>query len=183
MADVQTIETFLLQDDGTFPNNTTLEVLVYRGAMDTDAHSDPAAQFEQLFSNNGWQNSWRDSIYTFHHYHSVTHEVLGIYAGEATVQLGGPNGLRVAVRAGDVLVLPAGTSHKRISSGEGLGVVGAYPEGRQFDMNYGKKEELPRTDRDIAEVPIPDADPVEGTNGTLVERWTHRKAMRSVKET
>ncbi len=46
-----------------------------------DAAYDPAAVFETLFAANGWTGSWRDSMYVWLHYHSNTHEVLGIARG------------------------------------------------------------------------------------------------------
>ena len=48
-----------------------------------------AAIFEVLFDRHGWRDGWRDGIYDFLHYHSRTHEVLGIAAGSATVRFGG----------------------------------------------------------------------------------------------
>ena len=62
--------------------------------------------FEMLFDSNGCPPRWRNGIYSFHHYHSNAHEVLGIANGNARVQLGGPHGLAVAVAAGDCVLLP-----------------------------------------------------------------------------
>ena len=78
--------------------------------------------------------SWRWSIFTFHHYHSTSHEVLGVAVGHATLRLGGRKGRDFDVAAGDVIALPAGTGHKRIASSLGFLVVGAYPEGRERDL-------------------------------------------------
>ena len=66
-----------LEDDGVFPNSQ-LPLVLYRLAVKLAGH-DPTAVFEQLFAANGWDGSWRDGIYPFHHYHSTAHEVLGIY--------------------------------------------------------------------------------------------------------
>src|SRR5438093_5666036 len=73
-----------LQDDGTFPNSR-LPLLIYREAVLMPEH-DPAAVFEQLFAANGWVGFWRNGIYSYHHYHSTAHEVLGVYSGSAKVQ-------------------------------------------------------------------------------------------------
>ncbi len=68
-----------LQDDGIFPNSR-LPLALYRLAVKLAGY-DPAAVFEQLFAANGWQGSWRDGIYPYHHYHSTAHEVLVVYRG------------------------------------------------------------------------------------------------------
>src|SRR5262245_32148079 len=99
------LETFTFADDGGIPNSA-LPVLVYRGALASEAG---AAAHEDLFAGNGWLGAWRDGIYPFHHFHSTAHEVLGIAAGTANVVLGGAQGSRFELTAGDVVVLPAGT--------------------------------------------------------------------------
>ena len=63
---------FVLQSEGAIPNSR-LPLLVYRGAV--KVASDPAATFEELFEANDWGGTWRNGIYTYHHYHSTTHEV------------------------------------------------------------------------------------------------------------
>ncbi len=163
-----------LQDDGTFPNNK-LPLLVYRRAVLLGA-SDPALVFEKMFAAHGWCGSWRNGIYTYHHYHSTSHEVLGVYRGTGTVQLGGPSGVTYDVYPGDVLIIPAGVAHMNLDSSRDFGVVGAYPDSREWDMNYGKPGERPRADEHIARVPLPAADPVYGTAGPLLEHW---RALKS----
>jgi uncharacterized protein YjlB len=50
--------------------------------------------------------------------------------------------------------------------------VGAYPKGQEnYDMNYGKEGERPQTDKNIANVPRPDTDPVYGSEGPLLKKW------------
>jgi len=44
--------------------------------------------------------------FSFAHYHSTTHEALGVYRGSATLRLGGEHGKNVEVHAGDVIVIP-----------------------------------------------------------------------------
>ena len=68
-------------DDGRIPNSA-LPVLVYH---DVEAVAAGAGSCEELFAGNGWGGSWRDGSYSFHHFHSTAHEVLGIAAGTATV--------------------------------------------------------------------------------------------------
>src|SRR3982750_2522021 len=112
-----------LKDDGTFPNSK-LPLLLYRQAI-SEEKSRVAAAFEQLFAANGWRGSWRNGIYLYHHYHSTTHEVLGVYHGSARVQLGGPKGVIYEIDIGDVLLIPAGVAHKNLGSSAEFGVVGA----------------------------------------------------------
>jgi len=38
-------------------------------------------------------------------------------------------------------------------------------------MNYGKPGERPHTDKNIQQVPLPDADPVYGLEGDLLKFW------------
>lgn len=96
-------ESYHFADDGRFPNSP-LPLLVYRGAL----AADPAVM-EQMSAANQWSNAWRDGIFTFHHFHSIAHEVLGIAVGEVQVVFGGPSGRLVTVRAGDVVMIPAGS--------------------------------------------------------------------------
>ncbi len=164
---------FELKGDGTIPNSK-LPPLFYPGAV-AISEADPAAVFEELFKRNGWNDSWRNGIYTYHHYHSTAHEVLGIYRGSASVQLGGEHGAVQEVRAGDVIVIPAGVAHKNLGSSGDFGVVGAYPHGQDWDMNYGKRGERPRADENIARVPLPKMDPVYGAAGPLIDKWRATK--------
>src|SRR3546814_12841261 len=61
-----------------------------------------------------------DTIFDYHHYHSTTHEALGVYAGFARLALGGPGGRIIEVQAGDALLLPVGTGHCRIDGSDDL---------------------------------------------------------------
>jgi uncharacterized protein YjlB len=163
-----TIETLTFDDDGAVPNSS-LPVLVYRGAVEPDAG---AAAYEELFAGNGWLGAWRNGIYPFHHFHSTSHEVLGIASGTANVVLGGPQGSSVQLRAGDIVVLPAGTGHCNAGSEPGLLVVGAYPDGMRWDLRRGDPAEYDEAVANIARVPLPDTDPVEGRDGPLAELWS-----------
>ena len=165
------IQTLILGDDGVFPNNERLCLIVYRQVIDING-SGPEA-FEDTFKKNNWGNSWRNGIYSFHHYHSTAHEVLGVYRGNARVQLGGPDGEIVEVMAGDIVLIPAGVAHKNLGASPDFRVVGAYPVGQSWDMNYGKAGERPGTDRNIERVPLPSKDPVFGNSGPVIDSW-HR---------
>lgn len=159
-----------LKDDGSFPNNERLPVLVYHSALALPQRN-PAAIVENLFASNGWSGSWRNGIYGFHHFHSSAHEVLGVYNGWAKVQLGGENGITLTVRHGDVVIIPAGVAHKNLGASSDFRVVGAYPSGQSPDMCYGKAGERPRADDRIAGLPLPHMDPVYGAEGPLTEHW------------
>lgn len=163
------IDCFLLQDDGLIPNSRH-PLLIYRRTIKL-TEMDPAATLEDLFSVNEWTNSWRDGIYTYHHYHSTTHEVLGVYSGWAEVQFGGENGIVQKLYPGDVIIIPAGVAHKNRSSSATFGIVGAYPGGKDWDINYGRLEERPRANENLLHVELPAADPVYGEDGPLFRYW------------
>jgi uncharacterized protein YjlB len=163
----------LFADDGSIPNNPRLPLLVYPGALSLP-DDDPAATCEAVFAANDWGGSWRNGIYPFPHYHSTAHEVLGICRGEASARFGGEVGIELTVRAGDVVVIPAGVGHQNLGSSPDLLVVGAYPRRQRFDLCRGRPEERPHALENIARVPLPAADPVYGADGPLVEHWLHR---------
>jgi uncharacterized protein YjlB len=164
-----TIKQILLQDDGVFPNSR-YPALLYKGALDIPLLF-PATYVKHLFERNAWSNSWDAGIFEYHHYHSLTHEVLGIYSGKTTIQLGGENDPAIAVAKGDVLVIPAGVAHKNLGGENDVGVVGAYPDGRDYDTNYGNPGERPGTDENIRQVPVPAIDPVFGQTKGLTMIW------------
>ncbi len=158
-------------DDGRFPNNEKLPLVMYQNAVKLPQR-DPAATFEEIFHANEWGSSWRNGIYPYHHYHSTAHEVLGISRGEASVRLGGDDrGQTFEVHSGDVIIIPAGVAHKNLGSSSDFLVVGAYPLGQMWDMNYGKPGERPQAERNIAQVPPPKTDPVYGQDGQLAKYW------------
>ncbi len=164
------IKEYLLKADGGFPNNPRLPLLIYKSVLEPSSE-DLAGEIESLFERHGWGGSWRDSVYPFHHYHSNTHEVLGCYRGSATIQFGGPNGPVVPFVAGDVAVLPAGTSHKKLDASHDFAVVGAYPAAADYDLLKGDPADRPQAEVNIRATPIPDADPVFGSDGGLRQHW------------
>src|SRR5215211_6777570 len=163
-------DTFIFQDDVLVPNNRLPRIL-RQGAITPDA-TDPASAFERTFAKNGWTNSWRDGIFDYHHYHSTAHEALGVAVGSATVRFGGENGETIGLTAGDVVVIPAGVGHARITQSDDLLVVGAYADGRDWDIVRGTDSAAigPARQR-IAAVPLPGADPVDGESGPLMKLW------------
>jgi uncharacterized protein YjlB len=162
---------FLFADDGSIPNNPTLPFLVYGGAVALNGPHDPAAVLEELFASNGWGDSWRNGVYPFVHYHSAIHEVLGVARGTARVRFGGALGAELALNAGDVAIQPAGTGHQRLDASRDFLVVGAYPPHGKYDLCRGAPEEHDRARLSIPKVPLPQKDPVFGSDGALVKLW------------
>jgi uncharacterized protein YjlB len=144
------------------PNHPSFAVLVYRDVG-------PAARGDvdgvrALFAAHGWRGAWVDGVFDFHHFHSTSHEVLAVVAGTATLELGGPQGEAFDVAAGDVLVLPAGTGHRRAAAAGGFTVVGAYPAGQEdYDLLRGEDPaEVEAARERIAALAAPPDDPVGG---------------------
>jgi uncharacterized protein YjlB len=164
------IAAHLLAADGSVPNHPRWPLLVYADVVAISG-SDPAKAFEELFTRNRWPAAWRDGVFPFHHYHSNSHEALGVYAGEVTVQFGGDAGVTLVAKPGDVIVLPAGTGHKRLASRGALGIVGAYPEGQQPDTCMPAMTSVSKSAAAIARVPLPACDPVYGVGGPLFTYW------------
>ena len=159
-----------LKENGFFPNNEMLPVVIYKQVFNFTG-ADPAAMIEDLLLKNNWGRSWRNGIYDYHHYHSTAHEALGVYSGWAEVQLGGPGYQPLKIEKGDLIILPVGTAHKKIKAGNGFAVVGAYPDKQKYDMNYGKEDEFKQSKENIKKVPLPGNDPVFGKDGELSSLW------------
>ena len=155
-------------DDGRFPNSA-LPVVIYRQAI--AANEATAEAMEALFDGNGWPSQWRAGVYDYHHYHSTAHECLGVASGSATLQLGGPGGREFTVSPGDVVLLPAGTAHRRLSADADFLMVGAYPPGQSWDILRGDPADRPEADQRIARVAQPETDPVGGQGGPVLEKW------------
>jgi uncharacterized protein YjlB len=152
----------LFLNPGDAMPNSVLPVLIYRAPQS-------GQDFEALFEANGWSGVWRNGIYDYDHYHSNAHEVLGIARGHVLLRLGGDGGSDLEVGAGDVLVLPAGTGHRRVGHGSDLLVVGAYPAGQErYDICRTRD---PAADLRISKTRLPATDPVHGPNGPLLRLW------------
>ncbi|WP_282636488.1 cupin domain-containing protein [Sphingobacterium thalpophilum] len=166
---ITTPKAFYFKDDGSIPNSK-YPLLVYQNAF-TQRGNKGGDWIEQRFASNNWTNTWRWGVYPFHHYHSNTHEVLGCFSGSALLHMGGESGKKINVKAGDILVIPAGVGHKCISRSDDFTVLGAYPNGFSPDLMRGEKGERPQTDRNIAKAPFPSADPFSGNNDGLTKLW------------
>src|SRR5690242_10477668 len=152
--------------------NSALPVLLYRGVLAANA-AEKAKRFRERFQENGWTGLWTDTIYDYMHFHSNAHEVLGIAEGMVSIRLGGENGSLFRLKAGDMLVLPAGVGHRRVGDDDGLKVIGAYPRGQShYDMK--------RKGRRVPKVALPSTDPFYGDDGPLIRAWqTLKRSGRS----
>lgn len=162
---------YRFKDDGLIPNHPRWPLVVYKSAVRLPESLDPAAVFEELFERNGWGDTWRDGIYDWLHYHSRTHEVLGIARGSGKVQFGGRKGRTVTLKAGDVAILPAGTGHQCFKATSDFVVVGAYPPTGSYDECTSvedRKKALPS----IRKTTRPRKDPVYGKDGPLLRVWS-----------
>ena len=170
IGDTPGVIAHLIAAGGSIPNHPHWPLLVYPGVVEITGR-DPALAFEELFDRNSWPSAWRNGIYPFHHFHCDAHEALGVFSGEVTAQVGGDDGIVVTARPGDVIVLPAGTGHKKLSSRGELGIVGAYPAGQSPDMCTPLIGSLKRQAAAIARVPLPQRDPVYGEGGPMFTHW------------
>lgn len=159
----------LIPDDGKFPNNGLLPLIIYQKALNV-AQENPGQFLKEYFETNGWVNSWVDGIYDYHHYHTTAHEVLGVIHGSARVQFGGPNGPAFLLEAGDAVLIPAGVAHKAVDVYDDFACVGAYPEGQDYDIKT-EKDNRDEAIENIKKVPAPLADPVYGVEGPMIQDW------------
>jgi uncharacterized protein YjlB len=155
------LETWHAPSGDRIPNHPSFAVLIYH---DVDGVADGPEAARALLGEHGWGGSWVDGVFDFHHFHSTSHEALAVVAGAATLELGGPQGEAFDVAAGDVLVLPAGTGHRRATARDGFTVVGAYPAGQEdYDLLRGESEaEVAAARERIAALGAPPDDPVGG---------------------
>ncbi|MCD7033991.1 cupin domain-containing protein [Metabacillus sp. GX 13764] len=159
------VKSILFQPNDQVPNNPSLPVLLYEGVW-----KDCPREAEALLNKNGWLNSWKWSVYPYHHYHTNTHEVLAVTKGRAELMLGGETGKKISVSTGDVIVLPAGTGHKLLLGTEDFEVAGAYPAGLSPNL-FKTGENIAEKLSDIQQVSLPERDPVTGGHGPLLEWW------------
>ena len=154
------LETWNAPPGDRIPNHPRFPVLIYHEVEDAP----------ERFAQHGWGGSWVNGVFDFHHFHSTSHEALAVVAGSATLELGGPQGESFDVGPGDVLVLPAGTGHRRATARAGFTVVGAYPRGQEnYDLLRGDDPaEVEAARRRIAALGPPPQDPVGGEG---ISRW------------
>ena len=163
-----TRETYYFNDDGVIPNNK-LPVIVYQKVIDVKDTSD---WLENTFKKNNWLNNWRDIVLPYDHFHSNTHEVLGLGRGKVSLKIGGVNGKIFDLNMGDVLIIPAGVGHHSVSAHTNYQFVGGYPNGNDWDLKTGLEEHERTTIlKAISNQAIPDKDPIFGQEGLLFAKW------------
>jgi uncharacterized protein YjlB len=95
----------------------------------------------------------------------------GIARGQAHVRFGGASGRRFTLKAGDVVVLPAGTGHRSLGGSRDLLVIGAYSATGWYDEPKPQEVDHAQARAAIARVPLPAQDPVYGREGPLKALW------------
>lgn len=160
-------QTLRFQPSQGVPNHPAFPVLLYRAAFAVGVDT-----IERRVNANGWECRWRDGIFDYHHFHTTAHEALVIAKGHARLQLGGPDGVVLEIAAGDALVLPAGTGHRRLAASADFLVVGAYPPRQDYAIERPDSQRLSAAFSAIARVATPASDPVTGPSGALARLWT-----------
>ena len=164
------LETLHFKPNGRGPNSR-FPVLIHRGVVKAADGEDLSDAIEATFRRNDWLNNWRElGVYDYLHFHSTSHEALGMARGWITLMLGGEGGTIVKLTPGDVVVLPAGTSHTRLDNSSDSQMVGGYPEGRDWDLIRDEQvteAEARAAVKLIGSLPIPARDPATGETMTL----------------
>ncbi len=83
-----------------------------------------------------------------------------------------PERVEPLVQKGDVIIVPAGVGHRLLDDfSSGFEMVGSYPQGKQWDMCYGKKEEESKV-KGIADLNWFEKDPLYGDEGPVLAGGT-----------
>lgn len=111
--------------------------------------------------------------------------------GEGGADIRG-SGVRCQVKAGDVIVIPAGVAHatidedmereNKLEEGARYRYIGVYPVGApQWRSDLGKEALVGPYGEEIVEetssVPVPELDPVWGLGGPLPQIWNSAKQL------
>jgi len=156
-------EIYMSTPQGKIPNNR-LPLLVHRNAIPGGG----AEAIKARFRGNGWSNNWDyPGIYDYAHFHSTTHECLGCAQGwmAFSLSVGAGGWTQVRIKAGDVIVLPAGVSHQMTSMAADIHMCGGYPDGRDWDdiqEAFLSDEDYRHACKRIMTLPIPAMDPATG---------------------
>ena len=141
--------------------------MIYHGAFDATP-SELTERFEEI---GEVIPQWVYGMYGQTHFHSTTHEVLGVVSGRAQLCFGGagnPDRFEPIVQRGDMIIVPAGVGHKLVkdmdAGEEYFKMVGAYPKQKDWDMCYGREGEEDKV-KGIAKVDWFGQDPLFGADG------------------
>jgi len=150
------------------PNHPAL--LIYRSPFPPTI---TATQNESHLSSLGLVSpQWRYTMYSTSHFHSTSHEVLGISSGRAKLCFGheeNPKRVEETVEKGDVIIMPAGVARRLLEDLEGgFEMVGCYPVGCSWDMCYGRAGEEGVEER-IRGLGWFGRDPCYGDSGPVLE--------------
>jgi uncharacterized protein YjlB len=147
-------------------------LIIYHSAFSpSDASAD---QIESHLLKTGVVTpQWRYTMYDTTHFHSTTHEVLCVTAGRAKLCFGGehnPGRVEPVVKRGDVIVVPAGVSHRLLQSidPDPFMMVGSYPNGESWDMCYGNQDEESKISN-IKNLSWFNKDPIYGDQGPVLD--------------
>ncbi|EAS30439.3 cupin domain-containing protein [Coccidioides immitis RS] len=151
--------------------NTSVQfkpLLIYHSAF-TGSASQISNHLKQV---GAVKQQWIYSMYPTSHFHSSTHEVLSVVAGKAKLCFGheeNPDRFEPTVYKGDVIIVPAGVSHRLLEDLDGhFSMVGSYPPGKDWDMCYGKVGEEEKI-QSIGSLGWFSKDPLYGDQGPVLE--------------
>ncbi|KAH8896208.1 hypothetical protein GQ53DRAFT_680844, partial [Thozetella sp. PMI_491] len=168
---VATVQCYFLRPALDAPNNR-LPILHYRDVLPKPHSEESTTEF---LTSNKWEKRGTWGHIGIRHFHPNSHECYGIFRGSSKLLLGqissGTGGLELDVKAGDVIVLPAGTAHSSLESSEDYRYIGVYPENCQRWRNEIGKKPAASFFETIRRVGFPEADPVYGDDGPLTRIW------------
>ncbi|KAL6719939.1 hypothetical protein ACLMJK_001860 [Lecanora helva] len=158
------------------PNTSIQEkpLIIYRAAFRPSAS---ASMIEDHLSTIGVVSpQWRHTMFSQSHFHSTCHEVLCVASGKAKLCFGfedNPDRVERVVKKGDVIVVPAGVSHRLLEDIDGgFTMVGSYEPGKDWDMCYGNEGEEDKV-KAISELGWFERDPIYGDAGPLFD-WRRK---------
>ncbi|KAL1792254.1 hypothetical protein ACET3X_010005 [Alternaria dauci] len=168
-------EQYALPSATHVPNNI-LPVLIYRGVLPTPVNSELT---KRLCEGNDWEKRGEWGEITIPHFHPNTHECYAILRGSSRLALGrskehdATDGIEINIHTGDVIVIPAGVSHRSLESEGDFRYIGVYPKAapRWRNNHCEEHEPMDALRQEIDSVAIPDSDPVFGRAGPLCQIW------------
>ncbi|WYZ42404.1 hypothetical protein EsH8_VI_000103 [Colletotrichum jinshuiense] len=169
------VQCYFLSPNRDAPNST-LPVLHYRDVLPEPRGEESTTEF---LTRNRWEKRGAWGHIEIRHFHPNSHECYGIFRGHSKLLIGkiqDGTGVEVDVKAGDVIVLPAGTAHSCLESSPDYRYIGVYPEGCPRWRNEMGKKPAEMFGSVIKAVDMPKEDPVYGKNGPLVRLW-HRNIL------